>query len=124
VCSRADWAALGGAAGDASGFAMPPADQPADPVFAALAIGCADAANPPHRLHLRGVPPVLIVNATHDASTTYRWALSVSAQIRGSAVLTRRGDGHTSYFSSACARAATDRNLIEARVPPPGQVCT
>jgi hypothetical protein len=82
------------------------------------------AANPPHRLRVRGVPPVLIVNATHDASTTYRWALSVSAQIRGSVVLTRRGDGHTSYFSSACARAATDRYLLEVRVPRPGQVCT
>jgi pimeloyl-ACP methyl ester carboxylesterase len=172
VFSHADWAALGGAiaaarAGDASGFAMPPTDQPADPIFAALAIGCSDypaevhtytgyqrlmrtvrriaphtqgasqtwtllrcigwpvpAANPPHRLHVRGVPPVLIVNATHDASTAYRWALSVSAQIRGSVVLTRRGDGHTSYFSSACARAATDRYLLEVRVPPPGQVCT
>jgi pimeloyl-ACP methyl ester carboxylesterase len=167
-----DWAGLGAAIaaardGDGSGFAMPPTDDPATSLFAALAIGCQDypaevrtfagyqrlmravraiaphtqgatqtwtllrclgwpvpAQNPPRALHVRRTPPVLIVNATHDASTAYRWALSLSRQIRGSVVLTREGDGHTSYFTSACARAAIDRYLLEVRTPPRGQVCT
>jgi hypothetical protein len=82
------------------------------------------AANPPRLLHVRGVPPVLIVNATHDASTSYRWARSLSAQIRGSVLLTRVGDGHTSYLTSECARAAIDRYLVERTTPAPGAVCT
>src|SRR6266545_3053933 len=39
------------------------------------------ASNPPRRLDVRGAPPILIVNATHDASTSYRWAHGLAAQI-------------------------------------------
>jgi pimeloyl-ACP methyl ester carboxylesterase len=81
------------------------------------------AANPPHRLDVRGTPPILIINATHDPSTSYKWAHGLAAQIHGSALLTRVGDGHTSYFSSPCAQAAIDRYLIEARTAGPNQVC-
>ena len=56
--------------------------------------------NPPRRLDIRDVPPILLVNSTHDASTTYKWALSVRAQIRRSVLLTRIGDGHTSSMNT------------------------
>jgi pimeloyl-ACP methyl ester carboxylesterase len=79
--------------------------------------------NPPRRLDIRGVPPILLVNATHDASTTYKWALQVRSQIRGSVLLTRIGDGHTSSMHDACARAVIDRYLIERVTPRPGFVC-
>jgi pimeloyl-ACP methyl ester carboxylesterase len=82
------------------------------------------AANPPRRLDVRGTPPILIVNATHDASTSYSRAHSLAAQIRGSVVLTRVGDGHTSYLTSPCARAAIDRYLIDGHPPSPDQVCS
>jgi len=81
-------------------------------------------ANPPRALNVRGVPPVLIVNATHDSNTGYKWAHVVAGQIRGSVVLTREGDGHTSYFTSPCARNIVDRYLIDRVVPGPSQVCT
>ena len=69
------------------------------------------AANPFRRLDVRDVP-TLIVNATHDASTAYSWALGLAGQIRGSDLLTREGDGHTSYFTSACARTAMEAYLV------------
>jgi hypothetical protein len=50
-------------------------------------------ANPPRPLDVHGVPPVLIVNATHDANTSYKWAHVVAGQIRRSVVFTRLGDG-------------------------------
>ena len=81
-------------------------------------------ANPPRALDVRGVPPVLIVNATHDANTTYKWAHVLAGQIRGSVVFTRLGDGHTSYFTSPCARAVIDRYLVDRAIPDPEQVCT
>jgi pimeloyl-ACP methyl ester carboxylesterase len=81
------------------------------------------AANPPHRLDVRGTPPLLIVNATHDPSTSYTWAHGLAAQIHGSALLTRVGDGHTSYLTSPCAQAVIDRYLIEARTAGANQVC-
>jgi pimeloyl-ACP methyl ester carboxylesterase len=81
------------------------------------------AANPPRRLDVRGVPPILIVNATHDPSTPYQWALGVASQVRGSVLLTRVGDGHTSYFSSPCAQSAIDEYLITGRIAGPVKTC-
>jgi pimeloyl-ACP methyl ester carboxylesterase len=81
-------------------------------------------ANPPRALDVRGVPPVLIVNSTHDSNTGYKWAHVVAGQIRGSVVFTRLGDGHTSYTVSPCSRAVIDRYLIDRAIPDPAQVCT
>ena len=64
-----------------------------------------------------------IVNATHDPSTSYVWALAMHIQIERSTLLTRDGDGHTSYLTSPCAQAAIDRYLISRARPPPGSVC-
>ncbi|MDQ6820681.1 MAG: alpha/beta hydrolase [Actinomycetota bacterium] len=41
----------------------------------------------------------------------------------GSVLLTRNGDGHTSYLSSPCAQKAIDRYLIHLVLPRPGAVC-
>jgi pimeloyl-ACP methyl ester carboxylesterase len=78
-------------------------------------------ANPPRMLHVTGVP-TLVVHATHDPSVPYAWAHSLAAQIRGSHVLTRIGDGHTSYYTSPCARAAIDNYLTHPATLPP-EVC-
>jgi pimeloyl-ACP methyl ester carboxylesterase len=91
-------------------------------------MGCAGwpirPANPPQRLHVHGTPPILIVNATHDASTPYVWAHGLAAQIDGSVLLTREGDGHTSSLTSPCAREHVDRYLLAGETPPAGQNCT
>jgi pimeloyl-ACP methyl ester carboxylesterase len=79
--------------------------------------------DPRHFLRIDGAPPALIVNATHDPSTSYVWALNLQAQFPRSVLLTRDGDGHTSYITSPCAQAAIDRYLIDRRLPPPGTVC-
>jgi pimeloyl-ACP methyl ester carboxylesterase len=79
--------------------------------------------DPRHFLHVRGAPPSLIVGSTHDPSTAYVWALSMQAQIPRSRLLTRDGDGHTSYESSPCARGAIDRYLIRRVLPRRGAVC-
>jgi pimeloyl-ACP methyl ester carboxylesterase len=93
-----------------------------------IAAGCIGwpepAANPPHRARVRQAPPTLIVNATHDPSTSYLWALSLHAQIPRSTLLTRIGDGHTSTLSSPCARATIDAYLIQRTLPRPGTTCT
>jgi pimeloyl-ACP methyl ester carboxylesterase len=147
-------------AGDASAFALPPADVVQDGFFGQLAIACMDyapqirtygqmrqritmarqlaphlqgasetwrvnycigwplaPANPPRTLDVRGVP-ALMVHAVHDSSDPYSWAHSLAAQIRGIALLTRTGDGHTSYHTSPCARAAIDQYLIRPQAPP------
>jgi pimeloyl-ACP methyl ester carboxylesterase len=69
------------------------------------------ATNPPRPLDVRGVP-ALVVHAVHDPSLAYAWAHGLASQIATSDLLTRTGDGHTSYYTSPCARRATDRYLI------------
>jgi pimeloyl-ACP methyl ester carboxylesterase len=70
--------------------------------------------NPPKTLNVRGVP-TLIIQAVHDPSIPYSWAHGLAAQIDGSALLTRTGDGHTSIYTSDCAKSAMDAFLIERR---------
>jgi pimeloyl-ACP methyl ester carboxylesterase len=74
------------------------------------------AANPPRLLNVRGVPS-LIVHSVHDPSDPYQWAHGLAAQIQGSTMLTRTGDGHTSYHTSECARTASDQYLIQPHAP-------
>jgi pimeloyl-ACP methyl ester carboxylesterase len=73
-------------------------------------------ANPPRRLHVQDVP-TLIVHAVHDPSVAYEWAHGLASQIDGSDLLTRTGDGHTSYHTSPCARRAMDRYLVRPQAP-------
>ena len=73
-------------------------------------------ANPQRTMDVKGVP-TLVVHATHDPSVSYKWAFSLAAQIRGSSVLSRVGDGHTSYYTPDGARDAPARDLVPTRSP-------
>jgi pimeloyl-ACP methyl ester carboxylesterase len=90
-------------------------------------IGCMrwpePVANPPHRARIHGAPPILLVNATHDPSTPYRWAHDLLHQIPGAVLLTRDGDGHTSSFlQPSRTNDAIARYLITGQAPPPNTV--
>ena len=75
-------------------------------------------------LTVSGTPPILLVGGTNDPATPYAEAQSVNRQIAGSVLLTRRGNGHTSYDASRCAHAAEDAYLIDLTVPPAGTICS
>jgi pimeloyl-ACP methyl ester carboxylesterase len=81
-------------------------------------------ANPPGVWNVEGTPPILIVNATYDPSTAYVWAQLMREQIDGSVLLSRIGDGHTSYLlpGESETRDAIDHYLITGETPPPNTV--
>jgi pimeloyl-ACP methyl ester carboxylesterase len=81
-------------------------------------------ANPPHRLRVRGAPPILLVSATHDPSTSYVWARRVLRQLPRAVLLTRNGDGHTSSWLGPRSRTndAIVHYLITRKTPPPHSV--
>jgi pimeloyl-ACP methyl ester carboxylesterase len=81
-------------------------------------------ANPPGLWHVEGAPPILIVNSTYDPSDNYLWAQLMREQIAGSVLLTRLGDGHTSYLlpGESDTRDAIDHYLITGETPPPNTV--
>jgi pimeloyl-ACP methyl ester carboxylesterase len=80
--------------------------------------------NPPAPWHVEGTPPILIVNATYDPSTAYVWAQLMREQIADSVLLTRIGDGHTSYLlpGESETRDAIDHYLLTGETPPPNTV--
>ena len=80
------------------------------------------AANPPRTLHVRGVP-TLLAHAAHDTSDPYIWAHGLAAQINGSKLLTRTGDGHTSWWSSPCTRAGMVAHLLRPAATPDNAIC-
>jgi pimeloyl-ACP methyl ester carboxylesterase len=95
-----------------------------------IVTGClgwpAPVANPPGLWQVQGTPPILIVNATYDPSTAYVWAQLMRQQLAGSVLLTRIGDGHTSYLlpGASQTREAIDHYLLTGQTPPPNMVVT
>jgi pimeloyl-ACP methyl ester carboxylesterase len=71
-----------------------------------------------------GAPPILLIGGTNDPATPYAWAQAVNRQLAGSVLLTRQGNGHTSYDASVCAHRAIDDYLISLKLPAQGTVCS
>lgn len=66
---------------------------------------------------LATIPPILLVNAQHDPSTSFVWATGIQSSLPGSVLLTRVGSGHTSYQLMGEAAAAIDEFLIDGDIP-------
>lgn len=109
------------------GEALSPHTQGATQTWTILT-GCmgwpVPVANPQGVWDIAGAPPILIVNTTHDPSTSYLWAQLMREQIAGSVLLTREGDGHTSFFltGESATRDAITHYLLTGETPPPNTV--
>ena len=75
------------------------------------------------RITINNTAPILLVGATNDPATPYEDAVAVADEIPGSVLLTREGNGHTSYFDSQCIQDAEDAYLIDLSLPSTGTVC-
>jgi pimeloyl-ACP methyl ester carboxylesterase len=80
--------------------------------------------NPPRPLKVEGAPPILIVNATYDPSTSLQWAIEMSQQLPSAVLLFRQGFGHTSYAipGESQTRNLIDEYLVTGKTPPPNTV--
>ncbi|SHF63017.1 alpha/beta hydrolase [Streptoalloteichus hindustanus] len=80
--------------------------------------------NPPHRLRVPHLAPVLVANARHDVATPHPWARSVAEQLPGSTLLTYDGARHEVYLpASPCMTGAIDRYLVDRLSPAPDTHC-
>lgn len=67
------------------------------------------------KLRVRNVPPILVVSATYDPATPMKWGRALAKELPGAVLLTREGDGHTSYAdSNLCIDRAVDAFLLSA----------
>ncbi|HEX6487711.1 MAG TPA: alpha/beta hydrolase [Candidatus Dormibacteraeota bacterium] len=80
--------------------------------------------NTPAALDAVGAPPIVLVGTSNDPATPYAWAQAVRHELSSSVLITRNGDGHTSYDVSACVRSYANAYFIDLKVPPDGAVCT
>ncbi|KAK5192943.1 hypothetical protein LTR99_010690 [Exophiala xenobiotica] len=81
--------------------------------------------NPQHFLNpakMALAPPILLVNSDHDPATPLPWAHGLHRQIPSSVLLTRTGDGHTSYTTNDQVRAMMDDYMINMKLPAPNTV--
>jgi hypothetical protein len=79
-------------------------------------------ANPPRKLNVQTQSPILIVNALRDPSTSYAWAVGMLDEIENAVLLTRNGDGHTSWGNPGATSDAIDKFLLTGELPAPGTV--
>jgi pimeloyl-ACP methyl ester carboxylesterase len=77
------------------------------------------ATNPPAKLNVRTKAPILLVNSIGDPSTSYSWAVGMLEEIQNSVLLTRNGDGHTSWDRNGATTKAMVDFLISAKLPAP-----
>jgi pimeloyl-ACP methyl ester carboxylesterase len=65
----------------------------------------------------------LVVGTTGDNAAPYEEAVALTRQLANARLLTRVGNGHTAYFTSACIRAAVDAYLVDGTLPASGTSC-
>ena len=82
----------------------------------------APLANPPAKLKVQTQNPVLMVNAIRDPSTSYAWAVGMLEEVENNRLLTRNGDGHTSWGLGGATTDAINHFLITLELPAPGTV--
>jgi len=75
------------------------------------------------RLHRVGDRPVVVVGTTGDPATPYEYAVDMARDLDSAVLVTREGEGHTAYGSSACVRKLVQAYLNDGRVPATGVRC-
>jgi hypothetical protein len=78
--------------------------------------------NPPHAYNpemVKKAPPILMVNSYYDPETPYLQAVSVQEQLPSAVLLTRNGDGHSSFNLGGQASYAMAQYLVNLTLPEP-----
>ena len=65
----------------------------------------------------------LIIGSTDDPATPYVQAKALNRELARSVLLTRKGEGHTSYSVSTCIQTKADDYLINGTLPAAGTTC-
>jgi pimeloyl-ACP methyl ester carboxylesterase len=73
--------------------------------------------------HAKGSAPILVVGTTGDPDTPYHDAVALARTLDNASLLTFKGEGHTAFHASQCAKAAITTYLTELILPPPHTIC-
>ncbi|MCX5380573.1 alpha/beta hydrolase [Streptomyces sp. NBC_00091] len=72
----------------------------------------------------KGLPPVLMLNSTHDPATYYEGAVRAHQRLAGSRLITVRGGDHGAYQAkNACVDRYVEEFLLDGRLPAADAAC-
>jgi pimeloyl-ACP methyl ester carboxylesterase len=66
----------------------------------------------------------LVIGGTRDSRTPFVWSSGLTTAMGNAVLLTRDGDGHTSFDRSLCVRQAIGKYLTNLTLPAAGTVCS
>jgi len=73
---------------------------------------------------VQGAAPIVVIGTTRDPATPYEWSVALAEQLESGVLVSRDGDGHTSFGAgNACVDAAIDAFFLEGTVPDDGLEC-
>ncbi|WP_018157175.1 alpha/beta hydrolase [Demetria terragena] len=76
------------------------------------------ATGKPKKITAQGSSPILVIGTTRDPATPYEWSVRLNNMLDNSRLISWDGDGHTAYMrSNKCVDGATDKYLLEGKVP-------
>ena len=79
----------------------------------------------PQDVHAEGAPPILVVGATGDAATPYKWSQALAEQLDSAQLITWEGNAHVAYpRGNKCITTAVDGFLLDGKMPQDNLVCT
>ncbi|MFE7629808.1 alpha/beta hydrolase [Kocuria sp. NPDC057446] len=83
-----------------------------------------DPVREPVTIDAAGAGPILVVGSTGDPVTPYAWSQALAEQLEGGHLLTREGEGHTSYTrGDTCIDAIVNDYLLAGVLPAEEGTC-
>lgn len=97
-------------------------------IFAWSPLACADwpvqTAYEPLEIRAEGAAPIVVIGTTRDPATPYEWSVALAEQLESGVLVTRDGDGHTSFAAgNTCVDSAVDAFFLDGTVPDDGLEC-
>lgn len=97
-------------------------------IFAWSVLTCTNwpvtSAEEPLTIDAAGADPILVIGTTGDPATPYEEAVALAEQLESGVLITRVGDGHTSFRAgNECVDSAVDAFYLEGTVPTDGLQC-
>ncbi|WP_200824749.1 alpha/beta hydrolase [Nonomuraea solani] len=76
------------------------------------------------RIDATGSAPIVVVGGKGDPATPYRWATTLTEQLKTGVLVTYEGEGHGAYLTgNACVMRTVDAYVLEGKVPAANTTC-
>ncbi|MFB4284278.1 alpha/beta hydrolase [Nonomuraea sp. MTCD27] len=80
--------------------------------------------NAAKRIDATGSAPIVVVGGKGDPATPYKWATTLTQQLKTGVLVTYEGEGHGAYLSgNGCVMSTVESYVLDGKVPSPNTTC-